>query len=144
MEKRKIIAYTDGGSFNNPGPSGIGGVFFDENKKELARFCEFIGDGTNNQAEYKAVIKALEIAKSEFQATEVEFFLDSELIVKQMNQEYKIKHPDLKPLFFKIREMILGFSLITFGHIKREKNKIADSLVKKAIKERKSFEITKS
>ncbi|MFA5129267.1 MAG: ribonuclease HI family protein, partial [Patescibacteria group bacterium] len=88
----KLTIFTDGGARGNPGPGGIGAVIYDENKKKIAEISEFLGHSTNNQAEYKAVIAAMKKAK-ELKAEILEFFLDSELVVKQLKREYKVKNP---------------------------------------------------
>ncbi len=126
--------YTDGGSFGNPGPSGIGAVFINEEDLIIKKISKYIGNATNNQAEYKAVLFALEEAKK-IKASKIEFFLDSELVVKQLNREYKIKNKGLAPLFIKVWNLIQSFKKVSFIHIPREKNKEADNLVKKVISE---------
>ena len=132
MDNKKLIIYTDGGARGNPGPSGIGAVIYDEKKTVLAEVSEFIGRATNNQAEYKAVIAALAKAK-ELGGEELEFYLDSELVVKQLKREYKVKHPELAPLFLKIYNLEMGFKKISFKHVPREMNKEADALANKAM-----------
>lgn len=132
MELNKLTIYTDGGARNNPGPAGIGAVFYDENKKVIAEISEYIGEATNNQAEYRALLAAIKKAK-ELGAQEVEFFLDSELVVKQLNREYRVKDKDLAPLFVQIYNLTLGFKKVIFKHIRREFNKEADRLVNLAI-----------
>ena len=129
---KRLIIYTDGGARGNPGPGGIGAVIYDANKKKLAEVSEHVGHVTNNQAEYKAVIAALEKAK-ELGAEELEFYLDSELVVKQLKREYKVKNQDLAPLFLKIYNLEMGFKKISFKHIPREMNKEADALANKAM-----------
>jgi ribonuclease HI len=132
MAHKKLTIYTDGGARNNPGPAGIGAVLLSENGDEVASISEYIGEATNNQSEYKAVIAALKKAK-ELGAEELECFLDSELIVKQLSREYKVKNKDLAPLFVQIHNASLGFKKITFKHVTRDKNKEADRLVNLAI-----------
>ncbi len=132
MNHNKLVIYTDGGARNNPGPAGIGCLLLDEQGNEVCRISAYIGETTNNQAEYQAVIFALEKAK-ELKAKELDFFLDSELVVKQLNREYKVKHKDLAPLFLKIHNLSTDFTKIIYRHIPREKNGIADSLVNEAI-----------
>ena len=127
----KIKLFTDGGARGNPGPAGIGAVIKD-GEKTILEANEYIGETTNNQAEYKALILGLEKAK-ELKAEEVECFLDSELVTKQMNREYKVKNKELAPLFVKAWNLSLGFKKIIFNHIYREKNKEADKLVNEAI-----------
>jgi ribonuclease HI len=132
MKYNKLIIYTDGGARGNPGPAGIGAVIYDEKKNRLAEIAEYIGETTNNQAEYRAVIAALAKAK-EFDAAELEFFLDSELVVRQLNREYKVKNKELAPLFVKVYNLTLGFKKVVFKHVPRELNKEADKLVNRAI-----------
>ena len=129
---KKFIIYTDGGARNNPGPAGIGAVLMDENKNIVAEISEYIGLGTNNQAEYKALLAAIRKAR-ELKAEEVEFYLDSELVVKQMKREYRVKDKELAQIFLKIYNISLGFKKISFTHVPRELNKEADKLVNEAI-----------
>ncbi|NQU84047.1 MAG: ribonuclease HI family protein [Parcubacteria group bacterium] len=126
---KKFIIFTDGGARGNPGPAGIG-VFI----KDVGEYKEYIGETTNNQAEYKAVILALEKAK-DLGADELDFYLDSELVVKQLKREYKVKNIGLAPLFLKVWNLSMGFKKVTFTHVRREKNKEADRLVNEAIDE---------
>ncbi len=128
----KFIIHSDGGARGNPGPSAIGVVLASPKGETVATISEYIGETTNNQAEYRAVIAGLGKAK-ELGATEVECVLDSELVVKQLNREYKVKHPDLKPVFEKARMLALGFSKVLFRHVRREENKAADALVNEAL-----------
>lgn len=128
----KLIIHTDGGARGNPGPSGIGAVLADEKRKVLKEISEYIGEATNNQAEYKALISGLEGAKK-LEATEVSVFMDSELIVKQIKQEYRVRDKDLAPLFVKAWNLLHGFKKYTIHHVPREKNQHADELVNKAI-----------
>jgi ribonuclease HI len=132
MILNKLIIYTDGGARGNPGPAAIGAVIKDEKGELLAEISEYIGETTNNQAEYKAVIAAIEKAKK-LGALELEFFLDSELVVKQLNREYKVRDKDLAPLFVKIYNAMMGFKKVTFKHVRREMNKEADKLVNDAL-----------
>ena len=125
--------FTDGGARGNPGPSAIGGVLYEEDK-EVGNFSEYIGEGTNNQAEYKAIIRGVELAL-EKNISEVDCFLDSELIVEQLNKRYKVKDKELAKLFVKGWNMTMKFKNITFTHVRREQNKAADALVNKALDE---------
>lgn len=133
MKYQKLQIFTDGGARKNPGPAGIGVVIWSGNEL-VGRHKAYIGEATNNQAEYRAVILALEEAKK-IGAPELEFFLDSELVVKQTNREYKVKDKDLAPLFVQVWNLSLGFKKVTFQYIPREKNKEADKLVNEAIDE---------
>jgi ribonuclease HI len=132
MFAKKFIIYTDGGARGNPGPAAIGAVIKDGKGELIAEISEYIGETTNNQAEYRAVIAAIEKAK-ELGAEELEFFLDSELVVKQLNREYKVRDKDLAPLFVKIYNAMMGFKKVTFKHVRREMNKEADKLVNEAL-----------
>lgn len=127
----KAIIHSDGGARGNPGPAGIGAVIeFDDGKK--VEISEKIGETTNNVAEYQAILKALKVALKNG-VTEAECFLDSELVVKQLNGEYRIKDPKLAYLANEIVKEKVRFSEITFNSIPREKNKAADKLVNKAL-----------
>lgn len=137
----KIEIYTDGGAIGNPGPAGIGVIM--KIKGEEKEYSEKIGNATNNVAEYKALIFALKKAKQLFgknkaKNLELECYLDSELVVKQLNGKYKIREKDLQPLFIEIWNLKIDFKNVKFIHIPREENKRADELVKKAIVENQS------
>ncbi len=128
----KLTIYSDGGARGNPGPAGIGAVIYDSSGKIIKEISQFLGRATNNQAEYRAVIFALEAAKS-LGGKEITVYLDSELIVKQMNREYKVKNKDLAPLFLQVYNLSLTFTKINFIHIPREKNQLADKLANQAM-----------
>ncbi len=123
--------YTDGGARGNPGPAGIGGVLYKDDKL-FSSFSSYIGKGTNNQAEYLAILKGIELAL-EHNINTLDCYLDSELVVKQLNREYKVKNKELAKIFIKIHNLTLKFKKITFSHIRREYNKEADALVNKAL-----------
>lgn len=125
---KKIKIFTDGGARGNPGPAAIGIVIIDDKGKVLKKHAEYLGKLTNNQAEYKALIKGLELAK-ELKPQEVICYLDSELVVKQMKQEYKVKDRDLQPLFIKAWNLVIMLKKVSFHHISRELNKEADKLL---------------
>ncbi|MBW6432112.1 ribonuclease HI family protein [Patescibacteria group bacterium] len=133
---KKLIINTDGGARGNPGPAGIGVLFSDENGEIVAKFKEYIGEATNNVAEYRALILALDKAKN-LECQEIECRLDSELIVKQLKGEYKVKDEKMKDLYAKVQELIF-FKPVNFIHVRREKNKEADTLVNEAIDENKN------
>ncbi len=126
-----VKIYSDGGARGNPGPAGIGVVICDKDGK-CKKFSRFIGRATNNQAEYQALIFALEKAR-DLNPEEINCLLDSELIVKQLNGKYKVKNKDLKPLFEKVIALSIFFNRVSFRHIPREKNKEADKLVNQII-----------
>lgn len=127
-----INLFTDGGSRGNPGDSAIGAVLYDETGHTVAEISEYIGITTNNQAEYRALIAALECAK-QLGATSVHAFADSELMVKQMKGVYRVKNAELAHRFMEAIALARNFSKITFTHVRREKNKAADALVNKAL-----------
>ena len=136
---KKIIIYTDGGSRGNPGKAAIGVVFCNEMGQEIKKFGEYLGDGlTNNEAEYSAVIFALKKFKALFgkpiaKISEVEVRSDSELLVKQMNGEYKIENEKIQKFFIEIWNLKIDFKSIKFKAIPREKNGEADRLVNEAL-----------
>ena len=129
---KKLIIYTDGGARGNPGPAGIGAVLYDEKRRVVAEISEYLGVATNNQAEYKALIAAFKKAV-ELGATELDCYLDSELVVKQLRHEYKVKNKDLAPLFLTLYNLAVNFSQINYTHIPRERNKEADKLANQAM-----------
>lgn len=129
--------YTDGGSRDNPGPAAVG-VYIETLHKQ---YGHFIGEKTNNEAEYEAVILGLRkikqvISKEKARKVEVACFLDSEFVTKQLNHEYKVKEPELQQLFLTVWNLMLDFGKVTFSHIPREKNKVADKLVNEALDEK--------
>ena len=135
---RKIIIYTDGGSRGNPGPAAIGTVFCNERNQIIKKYSEYLGEMTNNEAEYQAVIFALEKFKALFgkklaKSTEIELKSDSELLIKQLNGEYKILDEKIQPLFLKIWNLRLDFKKLKFKLISREKNQEADGLVNETL-----------
>ncbi len=134
----KLIIYTDGGSRGNPGPSACGVVINNEKGEIILEASKFLGDATNNQAEYEALILALQKAKGIFKSRiksnkNIECYLDSELIVKHLNHEYKIKDSGLQPFFIKVWNLTLDFDSVKFIHIPREKNKLADKIVNREL-----------
>lgn len=134
MEKNKLIIYTDGGARGNPGPAAIGVVIGSKD------YREYIGEATNNVAEYKAVIfalkKSLELLGEKSRNTVLEINLDSELIVNQLKGDYRVKHENLKPLFLESINLMKNFKKVLFNLIPREKNKGADKLVNQELDSR--------
>jgi ribonuclease HI len=131
---KKLIINTDGGARGNPGPSGIGVVIKNEKGMIVEERNEYIGEATNNCAEYKALILALLTAK-EFNADYLHINMDSELVVRQMQGKYKIKEPSLKILAAEVLKLTNQFKQVDFHHVPREQNKEADKLVNRAIDE---------
>jgi len=128
----KLKIFTDGGARGNPGPAAIGIVIMDEAGKFLVKEGKYVGETTNNQAEYQAVVFALKKAK-ELGGTELDFCLDSELVVKQLKGEYKVKNEELAHQFLKIWNLQNQFKKVDYKHIYREGNKMADKLVNDAL-----------
>ena len=132
MKSKKVLLYTDGGARGNPGPAGAGVVILDEKRKKLKEIYKFLGDATNNVAEYNALIIGLEEA-SAAGAEDVVLHLDSELVAKQLSGEYKVKDANMKGLFAKTLSLLKGFKSFEIKRIDRSRNKEADRLVNKAI-----------
>lgn len=131
-----VTVYTDGGARGNPGPAAIGGVIL-RGRETLEEFSAYIGEKTNNQAEYAALLAGLERAGKYTDVT-VRCVLDSELVVKQMRGEYKVKSPELKKLVPKVRHLEERFKTVTYEHTRRAGNARADALVNKALDEKSS------
>lgn len=134
---KKLRIHSDGGARGNPGPAGIGAVlevWQEDGWKLVKEVKRYIGEATNNQAEYQALIAGLEAAR-DLNAETVECVLDSELLVKQMNHEYRVKDPDLAPLFMRVWNLGTTFKKVTYRHVSRAQNKAADRLVNEAIDE---------
>ena len=144
----KLTVYTDGASRGNPGKSGAGILILDENGRQVASLNKYLGISTNNEAEYKALIIALEFLSgmandADAYITEVFFFLDSQLLVNQMNGVYSVKSPNMLPLHHKARRLLEDIKTVLkhkgnllkvkFRHIARELNKDADRLANMAI-----------
>ncbi len=128
----KLIINVDGGARGNPGPAAIGIVVRDPAGEVLTDLAETIGEATNNVAEYRALIRGIDLAV-EMGADELEIRGDSELVVKQMLGQYKVKHPDMKPLHAEAKEALAGLSDWSISHVRREQNSEADALVNQAL-----------
>lgn len=132
MENSTIIIYTDGGSRGNPGPAACGYTI------NGVGYGEYLGVKTNNEAEYAGIIGALKkakalIGKAKAKQTEVDVRMDSELLIKQFNNQYKITVDHLKPLYVEVHNLTLDFKKVTFTHVFREQNKAADAMVNKTL-----------
>ena len=132
MKNNKVFLYTDGGSRGNPGPAGIGVVILNDRKKKIKELYKYIGETTNNIAEYNAILLGLEEAVN-LKANDVVIYMDSELVARQLNGEYKVKDSNIKFLFEKILGILKKFNSFEIKHIERSKNKEADKLANKAI-----------
>ncbi len=138
----KIILHTDGGARGNPGPAGAGVAILDEKSAVLQTAKKFLGEElTNNEAEYQALLFGLQTfweffkEKTELKNLSLEVKLDSELVVKQLRGEYKIKEVRLQALAAEVKAVInyLGLASLTFTHVRREENKLADQLANEAM-----------
>ncbi|TFG50268.1 MAG: phosphoribosylglycinamide formyltransferase [Candidatus Brocadiia bacterium] len=138
-QNNNVIIYTDGGSRGNPGPAAAGFTITDTKGNLLCARGIFIGRATNNEAEYTAIVKGLEAAK-ECGAKSVTVLSDSELMVRQLNGEYKVKSDLLRPLFLQASDLLDSFKSRKVSHITRDKNKQADKLVNDALDRKKDVE----
>jgi ribonuclease HI len=130
----KLTVYIDGGARGNPGPAGCGAVIYQDGEVLLER-GEYIGETTNNVAEYRAFLLGVGMAK-ELGASEVDVVSDSQLLVRQVLGQYKVKAAHLKPLHKQAKESLADFESYNVRHVMREDNVVADSLVNRAIDEK--------
>ena len=127
-----LLLFTDGASRGNPGEAGAGIAIYDEQGNELAGTGQYLGKCTNNEAEYRALLFGLSVCLR-FGRGRLKLHLDSELIVRQIRGEYKVKHPNLQPLFQETMQRLTGFASFSITHVRREKNRRADELANQAI-----------
>ena len=127
-----VVIHTDGASRGNPGPAAIGVVIAEPSGRVLVEFGEALAPTTNNVAEYTAVVRALERA-AELGARRVQVMMDSQLVVRQLNGSYRVKHRDMLPLYRKVLELIQRFEQVSFEHVPREENAEADRLANQAL-----------
>jgi ribonuclease HI len=132
------IIRTDGGARGNPGPAALGAVIENDKGTVVKEISEYIGEKTNNEAEYRAPIEGLKklksfIGKAEAKKTEVRVVADSELMVKQMNGQYKIENPNMQKFFLELWNLKLDFAKVSFESVPRAQNKHADRLVNQAL-----------
>ncbi|MBA7476741.1 MAG: reverse transcriptase-like protein [Dehalococcoidia bacterium] len=133
MSAKRLIIHTDGASRGNPGPAAIGVVIRDEQGRVIAKISEAIGRTTNNRAEYFALIAGLEEALR-LGAERVDLRMDSELIVRQLTGQYRVRNPALKPLFAEAFQLLRKFQSSSIQHIPREHNREADALTRHALR----------
>lgn len=133
MKIKKVVIFTDGTAEPNPGPAAIGAIIKDEQGKLITSISQGIGQATNNQAEYRAIIAALENAIS-LGASQVDIHSDSELVVRQINGRYRVKNAALKPLYQRVKQLQSQLKGFTITHIPRQQNIEADSLANMALK----------
>lgn len=130
----RSLLYTDGAARGNPGPAGAGAVLCDAHGKVLAELCEYLGETTNNVAEYRALLLGLKKALA-LGVVEIEVLADSELMVRQLNGKYRVKNEGLKPLFQEAVRLLKQFRKYSISHIDREENAAADRMANRAIDE---------
>jgi ribonuclease HI len=131
---QKVVVHVDGGARGNPGPAAVAAVASDPGGEPLAERNAFIGEATNNVAEYRAVLLGLELAR-ELGASEVEVVNDSELVARQIGGEYRVKHAGLKPLYLETMKALREFDSWSVRPVRREGNVRADELVNEALDE---------
>jgi ribonuclease HI len=130
-----LVLHTDGGARGNPGPAAIGVVIEVEKDGQtelVGEIGETIGVASNNVAEYRAIIRGLEEAER-LGASTVTCLLDSQLVVEQLNGNYRVRSEDMKPLHARVTELRQRFALVSFQHVRREQNQEADRLVNEAL-----------
>lgn len=127
-----LSLYCDGASRGNPGPSGAGVVLLDENGEEILELSRYLDNGTNNEAEYQALVRGLEAA-ADLSAKRIDIFLDSELVVRQLRGEYKVRNARLRSLFDQAVSILQQFDDYDIFHVGRELNRQADRLANEAI-----------
>ena len=133
---KEVTIFTDGGARGNPGPAAVGVVVYDEQDNEMTTLSEAIGEATNNIAEYKAIVRALEHVATvvdDSKAVKITLNLDSQLCQRQLNGEYKVKDATLKTLHGEVKLREEQFAAVEYVHVKREFNKVADRLVNQAL-----------
>ena len=131
----KLFLYTDGGARNNPGPAATGFVLKDEEGQVVKKGGTFLGVATNNEAEYRALIEGLQAAK-EFNPNHLDCFLDSSLVVNQLNGTFKIKEARLRKLVFEAKALEQELTSVRYQHIPREENKEADAILNQILDEK--------
>jgi ribonuclease HI len=133
--REALVVFCDGGARGNPGPAAIGAVVLDpatDPPETLATVSRRIGIATNNVAEYEALIAGLEAAQA-YPAREMRVRADSQLLVRQLEGRYKVKHPNLRPLYQRARELLSRYERVDLQHVPREENTVADALVNAAL-----------
>lgn len=128
----KVVVHVDGGARGNPGPAAVAALAYSPDGEQLAERNEFIGEATNNVAEYRALLLGLELAR-ELGATEIEVVGDSELVARQIGGEYKVKHAGLRPLYLEAMRALRDFESWAVRPVRREHNARADELVNEAL-----------
>lgn len=139
----EFYVFADGASRGNPGDAAIGAVLTDAEGRIVEAVSERIGRTTNNVAEYRALIAGLDAA-ARHNARSVRIRMDSELIVRQLTGQYKVKHPDMKALYDQVRQRLGAFPKVAIGHVPRAKNRYADALANAALDGRNAVDAIRS
>jgi ribonuclease HI len=127
-----VHLHTDGASRGNPGPAALGAVITDARGRVLQELSEYLGTRTNNFAEYRALQRGLEAARA-LEADVVHCFLDSQLVVRQLTGQYRVKHAQIRPLFEEVQRLARTFRQVTYTHVMRADNAAADALANAAL-----------
>jgi len=130
----RLRVYTDGAARGNPGPAGAGAHLEDLDGAKVAEEFRYLGEATNNVAEYEALLLGLECAR-ELGASSVEVRADSELVVRQLRGEYRVRNPGLQKLYARVLVLARNFDSVEYTHVRREQNRLADRLANRAIDE---------
>ena len=137
---KHLIIHIDGASRGNPGPAAIGVIIQDRDGSLKVEISRYIGEATNNQAEYRALIAALEEA-ARLRATHVDIRTDSKLVAEQIQGNYRVRHPGLRPFFQRALQLLSACRTYTISSIPREQNALADALANKALDSRRSVHL---
>jgi ribonuclease HI len=129
-----LRVFTDGAARGNPGPAAVGVVIEDDKGMRLRGLHRYLGKATNNEAEYHALIEGLKAA-AEWKPDRLELYLDSKLVVEQVNGSYRVRKPELQPLYQRAKQLLGGFDDVVISHVEREKNRGADALANMALDE---------
>jgi len=133
QDKNELVLFCDGACRGNPGPSSAGAALFLKNESDpIETISKALGHATNNEAEYNSLILGLEAAKKA-EGSSIKIFMDSELVVKQIRGQYKVKKEHLRPLHSRAKKLLDSFPSWEINHIERAKNSLADSLANKAL-----------
>lgn len=132
MTHEELTLYTDGGSRGNPGPAALGVVLKDTSGETVDEYGEYLGEMTNNQAEYRALLSGIRKALK-LGAKRLKVYMDSELIVKQMTGAYRVKDKELAKIYLLIHNELIQLKKYEFHHVRREFNKEADAMVNEAL-----------
>jgi len=133
---QEFVIHTDGGARGNPGPSGIGVAVYNSDGEEISSLSEYIGEATNNVAEYTALVQALEHTATlvpDTKALKLTVRLDSQLAERQLNGAYKVKDATLKTYFDTVKTLAEQFASVSYEHVRRDENKRADALANEAM-----------